>query len=50
LVYLVAIWYICSRLDMLCQEKSGNPGCTKELAFCIRVYYVYTYVRTVHTL
>jgi hypothetical protein len=25
LVYIVVIWYICSRFGMLHQEKSGNP-------------------------
>jgi hypothetical protein len=26
LVHFIVIWYICSRLGLLYQEKSGNPG------------------------
>jgi hypothetical protein len=25
-IYIVAIWYICPRFGILCQDKSGNPG------------------------
>jgi hypothetical protein len=33
MVHLVFIWYIFSGLDMMYQEKSGNPGRKEEKNF-----------------